>query len=59
MLDDTVAGLVDATGLGAAYPIWVIPSRVYPEMYSRDSFWTLAAMAMRAPETYYNIPPRR
>lgn len=43
MLDETAASLVDANpGLGADYPIWVIPSRVYPEMYSRDSFWTLA-----------------
>lgn len=43
MLDDTAAGLIDTSpGLGADYPIWVLPSKVYPEAYSRDSFWTLA-----------------
>jgi hypothetical protein len=43
MLDATAAALVDQNpGLGANYPIWVVPSGVYPEMYSRDSFWTLA-----------------
>lgn len=43
MLDSTAAGLIDKNpGLGTNIPIWVLPSRPYPEMYSRDSFWTLA-----------------
>ena len=43
LLDATTATLIDTNpGLGADYPIWVVPSRVYPETYSRDSFWTLA-----------------
>lgn len=43
MLDSTVESLIDENpGLGADYPIWVLPSPAYPETYSRDSFWTLA-----------------
>src|SRR5687768_3348775 len=42
MLDATADSLIDRNpGLGADYPIWVLPSQAYPEMYSRDSFWTL------------------
>lgn len=43
MLDATAASLVDKSpGLGNDYPIWVLPSKAYPEMYVRDSFWTLS-----------------
>lgn len=41
-LDATVTTLIDtAPGLGADYPIWILPSRAYAETYVRDSFWTL------------------
>ncbi len=43
MLDNTAAGLIDHNpGLGPDYPIWILPSPAYPEVYSRDAFWTLA-----------------
>src|SRR4051812_25634936 len=43
MLDATADKLIDRNpNLGSDYPIWVLPSSAYPEMYVRDSFWTLS-----------------
>lgn len=43
MLDATAKSLIDPSpGLGPDIPLFVIPSQAYPEMYSRDTFWTLS-----------------
>ena len=59
MLDTTAAALIDENpGLGPDYPIWVLPSRPYPEMYVRDSFWTLAGYDKK-PEVVAQLQQQR